>query len=90
MVPSSHSDGDNILLFKGDVIQIQWKDDLRPMPDKCPPGCEEAAYDMSLVVDRRGAVISSHRNLWGNWILLVACDDGQFREVYAKNAREIK
>jgi len=66
-----------------DNVQVRWKDDLRPDPDQCPPGCEDAAFDPQLILTRSGVVVSSMRTFWGSWKLLVHCDDGQMREVGA-------
>jgi len=72
----------------GDGMKVKWIDDMRPMPGNCPLGDDEMAFDMSLVVERRGNVISTSRTFWGGWKHLVLCDDGKTREVDAGITKE--
>jgi len=64
-------------------MRVTWKDDLRPDPDHCPPGCEEAAFDPELILERSGTVVGQTRTFFSGWVFLVRCEDGKLREVSA-------
>jgi hypothetical protein len=68
---------------------VKWSEDLRPMPDKTPPGMEEAAFDPELIIERQGEVVATHRTVFGVWLFLVHCTDGKFREARADKVQVI-
>jgi hypothetical protein len=73
-----------------DAAKVKWKNDLRPMPGGSPvAGDKDPAFDMSLVIERRGIILATSDTFWGGRQHIVACEDGKVRTVKADQVREL-
>jgi hypothetical protein len=73
-----------------DAAKVKWSDDLRPMPGESPvAGDKDPAFDMSLVIERRGIILATSDTFWGGRQHIVACEDGKIRTVSTDHVRAL-